>query len=118
MDPKIDYELAVAVAELSEAQDFLMEISKLSPKEMFEAVRKRDPAFIEHCEAMEEPPESPLDFWEGFGIWSIRCLGHKYRHIWEKVVDAYFVSPAHDRKMRDAEVWSDIEEILKESTQE
>lgn len=114
MSWEIDYELTAAVAELSEVQDFLMEISELSPKEMFEAVRKRDAAFIEHCEAMEDPPKSAEDFLSGFCIWTITRLRSKYRHIWGKVVDAYFKSPAHERKMQKAIMWTDIEKILKE----
>jgi len=111
---EVNYELAAAVAELSEAQDFLMEISELGPQEMLEAVTRRDPAFIEHCEAMERPPQSDLEFWEGFGIWTITGLKSKYRHIWHKVARAYFRSPMHTTRLQKASMWTAIEQILKD----
>ena len=114
----MDYELAAAVGELSEAENFIVEVARLSAKEMFEAIRARDPAFIEHCEAMEKPPESALDLWEGFSIWTVRRLISKYQHIWNQVVDAYFESPGQKRKMQELEMWSDIDEIIKESNLE
>lgn len=100
-------ELNDALAELIEFSAFYMEISKLSPEEMVRRVEERDPSFIEHVEIMEEPPKSSMDFWSGFGIWTITRLRSKYSHIWDEVTDAYFHS--------DPVVWAQINEILKNS---
>jgi hypothetical protein len=113
--PEVNFELAVAVAELAETQEFLMEISELAAQEMFEAIRKRDPAFIEHCEAMEQPPRNGFELWEGFGIWSITGLRSKYRHIWHKVARAYYKSPMATKQLQKARMWTAIEQILRDT---
>lgn len=115
----MNYELAAAVTELIEAQDFIMEIAELPTKEMVNRVEKRDPSFIEHIEGMEQPPKTAEEFWEGFSIWIISGLANRYRHIWHEVIAAYFGSEAHKRRVENARfktaIWSDIERILKTS---
>lgn len=111
----MEYELAKAIAELNEAHEFLEEVAELSSKEMVERVEERDPAFIAHCETMEEPPENALDFWSGFGIWTITGLRNKYHHIWHEVVEAYFQSDLHRKFYAKAKLKSEIEQILKDT---
>lgn len=115
----MDDELKEAIAELAEFYDFYMSISELPAEEMVERVEERDPSFIEHIETMEEPPKTTLDFWSGFGIWTISGLRSKYHHIWDRVIDTYFRSGTNRQlyekyKLKDA-VWSQINKILKNS---
>lgn len=115
MKGDIDYELATAVGELSVAYEFLMHIAKLSPDGMFEAVKTRFPSFIEHFEAMEEPPESAYEFWTGFGSWTVKGLRFKYKAQWDQVLDAYFESCLHEKNVQLAAMWSDVAHVLKET---
>jgi hypothetical protein len=96
-----------ALEELAEFTAFYMRISKLSPKEMVKRIEERDPSFIEHVEKMEKPPKSSLDFWSGFGIWTITRLRSKYSHIWNEVADSYLQS--------NPVIWAQIDEILNNS---
>lgn len=112
-------ELEEAVAELNAFCDFYMEISELSPEEMVEKVEEMDPEFIEHIQAMDEPPKSVGEFWSGYGIWAISGLRGKYSHIWSEVSDTYFRSDVR-RQLREkskfmSAIWSQIDEILKNS---
>ncbi len=115
MNLQINYELAAAVGELSEAYEFLMYVAKLSPENMFEAIKTRAPAFIEHYEATEEPSNSAYDFWTGFGTWTITSLRFKYKGQWEIILDAYFDSHLHDSNVQRAAMWSDVAQVLKET---
>ena len=115
MNIQINYELAAAVGELSDAYEFLMYVAKLSPENMFEEIRSRAPAFIEHYEAMEEPPESAYEFWTGFGAWTITSLRFKYKREWDVILDAYFDSCLHDSNVQRAAMWSDVAQVLKET---
>ena len=109
-----------AMEELNDFNDFYMEISELSPKEMIEKVEERYPEFIEHIDAMENPPSSALEFWSGFGIWSISRLHDKYYHIWKQVIEAYFKSDVRQESRKKwalrGKVNSQIEKILKNSS--
>jgi hypothetical protein len=111
----VEYELANAIAELNEFYEFYMEIAELPPREMVEKVEERDPSFMEHIEAMAEPPKSPLDFWTGFGIWTITGLREKYRHIWHEAIHAYFQSDLYKKVYGKAKLQSDIERILRDT---
>jgi len=112
-------ELDNAVGELIEAHDFIMEIARLPTEEMVEKVEERDPSFIEHIEAMEQPPKTAEEFWEGFSIWTVSGLANKYHHIWHEVCTAFFGSEAHKRRVQNSRfetvIWSDIDQILKAS---
>lgn len=115
----MDEDVKKAVKELAELRIFLMDVSELPADEMVKRVEERDPSFIEHVEAMEEPPKSARDFWAGFGIWSTTGLRSKYQSIWDKVMDAYFHSEAHKKlrekyKLKDI-VESQLDKILKDS---
>ncbi len=114
MDTKINYDLAAGVGELSEAYEFLLRIVRLAPETMYDVVAARDPAFIEHCECMDEPPANYYEFWTGFGSWTMTYLRFKYRNSWDTIVDAYFGSPLHQSKVQQMAMWSDIEGVLKE----
>lgn len=114
-DLEVNYELAAGVGELGKAYDFLMDIAKLGARAMYRAVQNRDPAFIQHCACMDEPPASAYDFWKGFGSWTITSLSFKYRQSWDEVLDAYFKSPLHLSKVQKAAMWADVEEVVKES---
>lgn len=107
------YELAKAVAELNEAYEFLEEIAELSPEEMVEKVEERAPSFIEHIEAMEGPPKSASEFWEGFSIWTITGLRNKYCLIWDEVIQAWLQSDLHKKFHARAKLKTEIEQILK-----
>jgi len=114
-----ELEIANALAELVEAFDFTMRIYRLKLKQMRKEVRARDPSFIEHIKAMGKPPKTAADFWEGWSIWSVTGLCSKYRHIWDKVIKAYFLSEARSKvtekyKLKEA-VESQINKILKDS---
>jgi len=115
----MENDLDSALAELIEAFDFARDISKLSADEMVEKVEEREPSFIEHIETMEGLPKTASAFLEGFEIWTVSRLSHKYRHIWREVIDAYFRSEAHKLRVENAKlktaVWSDIEQILRDS---
>lgn len=108
-----EYEIAKAVAELHQATKFFEEIVQLPSQEMVEKVAHRDPAFIDHIEAMKEPPKDASEFWEGFSIWTIRRLCDKYRDIWSEVIDAWFQSPLRKQLQQKFRVESQIEEILR-----
>ena len=112
-------ELDAAVAALSEANDFIMYISELTTEEMVMEVERRDPSFIEHIETMEEPPKTAMEFWSGFGIWTITGLKDKYRHIWDQVTYRYFHSKNTKKVINKAKIkaamWSVVEKILKDS---
>ncbi|GAI85626.1 unnamed protein product [marine sediment metagenome] len=112
-------ELNAAIAELSEANEFIMYISELPTEEMVEEVERRAPSFIEHIETMGKPPKTPMDFWEGFCIWAITGLRDKYRHIWHQVTYLYFHSKDTKKIINKAKskaaVWSAVEQILKDS---
>lgn len=114
MDSEIDYDLAAGVGELSEAYEFLMHIAKLAPQTMYDVIKTRDPAFIEHCECMEEPPANAHEFWTGFGSWTINCLRFKYRQSWDTILEAYFESPLHVSKMQRIALWADVDNVLKD----
>lgn len=109
------YELAKAVAELKEAYEFLEEIAGLPAEEMVERVEESDPSFIEHIEAMEEPPKGTSEFWEGFSIWAITGLRSKYRHIWDEVIQAWFQSDLCKEFRAKAKLNAEIEQILKDT---
>lgn len=110
------YELAKAIAEVNEAYEFLEEVAELPSEEMVERVEERDPSFIEHIEAMEEPPKSALDFWEGISIWTITGLRNKYRHIWHEVIEAWLQSDLHKKFHARAKLKTEIEQILKNTS--
>jgi len=112
-------ELDKALKELAELYDFYIDIAELPAEEMVEKIEERDPEFIEHIEAMENPPQSGDDFWFGYGIWSMSRLHSKYRPIWGELIDAYFHSDVR-RQQREkwslsSAMWTKIDEILKNS---
>lgn len=115
MTADIDYDLAAAVGEVSETYDFILHVARLGPEKMLEAIERRYPAFVEHFEAMEEPPESAYGVWTGFGSWSINTLRFKYRGQWEGILDAYFTSCLHEANVQRTAMWSDVTAILKEA---
>jgi len=110
------YELAKAIAELNEAYEFLEEIAEFSPEEMVEKVKGRAPSFIEHIEAMEDPPKSASEFWEGFSIWTITGLRNKYCLIWDEVIQAWLQSDIRKKAYAKAKLKAEIEQILKNTS--
>jgi hypothetical protein len=109
------YEMAKAAAELNDLYEFLEELQDLSPDEQVERVAERDPAFIAHCESMDEPPKSAFDFRSGFAIWTISGLRDKYRPIWSKVIKSYFRSEQHRKSVMKAILKDQLNQILKDS---
>ena len=109
------YEIAKVAAELNDIYEFLEGLLELSPQEQVEKVAERDPAFIAHCELMEEPPKSDLDFRSGFAIWAITGLRNKYRPIWSKVVESYFQSEPHRKSLMKAKFEDQLNQILRDS---
>ncbi|MBI4295469.1 MAG: hypothetical protein HY669_04810 [Chloroflexi bacterium] len=112
-------ELDDAVAELTEAHDFLLDICELAPKEMLKKIDERDPSFIEHIESMKNPPVTVEELWKDFSIWIVSGLADKYHHIWRDVTAAYFGSEAHSRQVQNARLktalWSEVDRILQSS---
>jgi hypothetical protein len=109
------YEIAKAAAELNGIYEFLEELLDLSPEEQVEKVAERDPDFIAHCEAMEEPPKSAFDFRSGFAIWTICRLRDKYRPIWSKVIMSYFRSEPHRKSIMKATFKDQLNQILRDT---
>jgi hypothetical protein len=113
-------EINLAIFELNNLHDFLMEISELTNEEMVKEVEEKYPEFIEHIEAMENPSSRAIDFWSGFGIWSTTRLSSKYKHIWKEVIKFYYKSNVHQESQKKwalrGKVDSQIEDILKDSS--
>ena len=113
-------ELDEAVAALSEANEFIMYISELTSEEMVKEVEKRDPSFIDHIEAMDEPPKTAMDFCSGFAIRTITGLKARYPDIWSQVTYRYFHSKdtkeVINKAKSKAAMWSSVERILKDSS--
>ena len=112
------FRVVEAVAELIDAYDFIMHLTETSREQTVAEVAARDPSFIEHDKARENPPSGDLHFWSHFTIWTISRLREKYNDIWEEVMEAYSRTPAAKRmsdKTRVEETVRQVEEILRDS---
>ena len=112
---KEEYELAIAVAELNEAIEFIIDLPDHSPEEIVEKVAEKDPSFVEHVRTMGERPKSALEFWVRFGIWSISGLRNKYSHIWYEVAKAYWKSDLAKKTGARIKLKTQINQILKDA---
>lgn len=83
-----DFRIAVAVAELTKACDFIIHLMEVSREQTVEEVAARAPSFMEHDKAREDPPSGDLFFWSHFAMWTISRLREKYNEIWEEVTEA------------------------------
>ena len=110
-----DLRIGSAVAELIEACDFIMHLTEVSREQTVVEVAARDPSFMEHDKAREDPPSGDLFFWSHFAMWTISRLREKYNDIWEEVTEAYSHTPAAKRlsdKTSLKEAVRQVEEIL------
>ena len=83
-----------------------------------EEVAARDPSFMEHDKAREDPPSGDLHFWSHFAMWTVSKLREKYNDIWAEVMEAYSHTPAAKRlgdKTSLKETVRQVEEILRDS---
>ena len=109
-----DFRIAQAVAELTEAMEFVMDMWRLDPEEAIEAVNTRYPEFAERFDAMENVDEE--DFLIQFAYWALnKRFREKCPDIWEEVKYAYLSSPAEERLRDKAKLMEQIEQIVKES---
>jgi len=112
------FRVAEAVAELIDAYDFIMHLTETSREQTVAEVAARDPSFIEHDKARENPPSGDLHFWSHFAMWTISRLREKYDDIWAEVTEAYSHTPAAKRlsdKTSLKEAVRQTEEILRDS---
>ena len=113
-----DFRISAAVVELTEAYDFIIHLTEISREQTMAEVTARDPSFIEHDRARENPPSGDLHFWSHFTMWTISKLREKYNDIWEEVMAAYAHTPTAKRlsdKISLEETVRQVEEILRDS---
>jgi len=113
-----DFRISAAVAELTEAYNFIIHLTEISREQTVEEVAERDPSFMEHDKARENPPSGDLHFWSHFAMWTISRLREKYNDIWKEVMEAYSHTPAAKRlsdKTSLEEAVRQVEEILRDS---
>ncbi len=109
-----DFRIAQAVAELTEATEFVMDLWRLDPDKAREAVSTRYPEFVERFDAMENVDEE--DFQIQFAYWALnKRFREKCPDIWEDVKYAYSRSPAAERLFNRAKLMEQISQIVKDS---
>jgi len=113
-----DFRISAAGAERTEAFNFIMHLTEISREQTVQEVAARDPSFMEHDKARENPPSGDLHFWSHFAMWTISRLREKYNDIWREVMEAYSHTPAAKRlsdKTSLEEAVRQVEEILRDS---
>ena len=113
-----DLRISAAVAELTEAYDFIIHLTEISREQTVAEVAARNPSFMEHDKERENPPSGDLHFWSHFAMWTISKLREEYDDIWGEVIDAYSHTPTAKRlsdKISLKEAIRQIEELLGDS---
>lgn len=107
---------AKAFAELADTYEFIFHLGELDPKEVPGEIAARDPEFIQLVETFDKPPENVAVFW---GVYVLRALQMLQLKYGKKLLDAFFDSDTFRQLLQKGErrkaIWSQIEEILKDS---
>lgn len=83
-----DSRISTAVRDLQALQILLVDLPDMDPEEMQSTLEIKFPGFMDRIEALESPPETTLDLWTWFSIWSLGNIRSKYQDIWAEVISA------------------------------
>lgn len=103
-----------AAAELAELNDFLMDISRRTAKDVIETMRKRDPDYLESVKSTGEMPEESTDLMIDYGIWSLLRLNNAYKDNWKEVIETYIKTDSQPgRPQLVKSLWDHVEMVIK-----
>ncbi len=80
--------ISMAVRELQELQILLVDLPDMEPDEMQSTLEHEFPGFMDRIDALDDPPDTTVDLWTWFSIWSLGSIRSKYEDIWAEVIRA------------------------------